>query len=89
MAQSIKCLYNLRDCLPKKLPPVIIDSLVFSHLQYPAVQWSTIDNNLIITSEKQLSWEVKACSHRSKFESTRDIKLKEKILPIFFCTTTE
>ena len=80
MALSIQGLNNLRDCLPKKLLPAMNNSLVISHLQYPAVLWSTIDN-LIVTLEKQLSWAVKACCHRLKFESQTDIELQEKKLP--------
>ena len=60
----------------------MISSLVMSHLQYPAVLLSTVDNNLIITLEKQLSWVVNACYHRSKFESSTDIKQQQKILPV-------
>ena len=82
MARSPKFSYNLRDYLPKNLLPVMINSLVISHLQYPAVLLSTVDNNLIITSEKQLSWAVKAFCHRSKFESSTDIQLQPKILPV-------
>ena len=52
IAQIVKCLYNLRECLPKKLLPVMINSLSISTLQYPAVLSSTIDNNLIVTVEK-------------------------------------
>ena len=75
MALSFKCLYNLRDCLPKNLLPVMINSLVMSYLQNPAILLSTVDNKLIITLEKQLSWAVKACYHRSKFESSTDINV--------------
>ena len=31
---STKCLYNLRDCRPKNLLPVMINWLVISHLQF-------------------------------------------------------
>ena len=54
MAQGIKYLYNLRDCLL----PVKISSLVICHLQYPAVLLITVDNNLIVTLEKHLNWAV-------------------------------
>ena len=59
----------------------MINSLDMSHLQYPAVLLSTVDNNLIITF-KQLSWAVEACYHRSKFKSSTDIKLQQTILPV-------
>ena len=82
LAQSIKCLFNLREFLPKNLLTVIINSLVFSHLQYPALLLITVDHDLIITLEKLLSWAVKACYNRSKFESPADDKLQQKILPV-------
>ena len=66
-AQSIKCLYNLRDCLPKNLLNAMINNLVFSHLQLPA---------------PLLCWAVKACYHRSKFASFTGIE-QPKILPVY------
>ena len=74
--------FNLRDCLPNNLLPVKISSIVISPLQYPAVLLSTDDKNLIITLEKQVSWTVKACYDCSKLESSTDIKLQQKILPV-------
>ena len=82
MAQSIKCLYNLRDSLSKNLLFVMNNYLEISHLKYPAVLSSTVDNNLIVILEKQLSCAGKACYHCWKFESSTDKKLQQKILLI-------
>ena len=38
--------------------------------------------NLRLPLEKQLSWAVKACFHKKKYDSSRDLKLQYKILPV-------
>ena len=68
--------------LPNKSTSCMINYLVISHLQYSDVLLSTVDNRLIVSLEKQLSWVVEACYHPSKFESSTDIKLEQKVLPV-------
>ena len=36
MAQGIKSIYTLRNCVPESFKKTLINSLVISHLQYPA-----------------------------------------------------
>ena len=82
MAQGIKSLYVLRNAVPTYLKTIILNAYVLSHIQYPAVLLSTIDQHLVTTLEKQLNWAVKACFNRRKHESSRDLKIKNNILPI-------
>ena len=50
-----KSLYTVRGCIPNKMKTMLINALVLSHQQFSAVILATIDQNLIITYEKQLS----------------------------------
>ena len=82
MACGIKTLYSLREVISDNYKVLTLNALVISHLYYSAVLLNGINNNLIRSLEKQLSWGVKACFHRKKFDSSLDLKITNKILPI-------
>ena len=58
------------------------NSLVISHLKCPAKLLCSLSQALITTLKKQLSWPVKACYIRRKFDSSHDLTLINKILPV-------
>ena len=68
--------------LPVKTRLLIMHALVISHLHYPAILFIGISANLMISLEKQLSWAVKTCCDRAKYDSSSDLKLKHTILPV-------
>ena len=82
MALSIKTLYSINDMVPTKTKLTLLRSLVISHLHYPAILLSGINKSLLRTLEKQLNWGVKACFNRKKYDSSSDLKIKYKILPV-------
>ena len=82
MACGIKTLHSLKDFFPEKTRLSLLNALVISHLHYPALLLNGISQNLITTLENQLSWGIKACCNRSKFDSSSDLKLKHQVLPI-------
>ena len=82
MACGIKNLYSIREYLPEKTRLLLLNALVISHLHYPSILINGISPNVITTLEKQLSWAVKACFNRTKFESSSDLKIKYRIFPI-------
>ena len=82
MACGIKTLYSIREYLPEKTRLLLLNALVISHFHYQSILLNGISQNLITTLEKQLSWAVKACFNRTKFESTSDLKIKYRIFPI-------
>ena len=84
MATSIKVLYSIRNILPEKTRLLLLNSLVLSHLHYSSILINGVSQNLRLTLEKQLSWAVKACFHKKKYDSSRDLKLQYKILPVGF-----
>ena len=82
MACCIKTLYYLREVISDNYKVLTLNALVISHLHYSAVLLNGVNNSLIRSLEKQLSWGVKACFHRKKYDSSLDLKIKNKILPI-------
>ena len=82
MACGIKTLYALRESFPQKTLILLMNALVISHVNYSAILLSGISDNLITTLEKQLSWAVKACFNRKKFDHSADLKVQYNILPI-------
>ena len=82
MACAIKTIYSIRDLSPEKTRFLPLNVLVISHLHYSSVLMNGITENLLTTLEKQLSWAVKACFNRNKFDHSSDLKIYHKILPI-------
>ena len=81
-ACGIKTFYSVKLFLPDKTYLMLLNSLVFSHKQYPAISNNGKSQNLFTTLEKQLNWGVKACFNRRKFDSSSDRKIKHNIFPI-------
>ena len=63
---------------------LILNALVLSHIHYSATIIQSINQNLVLTLDRQLNWAVKASFFRKKFDSSRDLKLKHKILPMHY-----
>ena len=82
MTCGIKTIYSVRDLFPEKTRFLLLNALVISHLHYSSVLLNGITENLLTTLEKQLSWAVKACFKRNKFDHSSDLKIYHKILPI-------
>ena len=55
-----------------------------SHIHYSATVIQSINQSLILTLDKKLNWAVKSSFFRKKFNSSRDLKLKQKILPMHY-----
>ena len=82
MAEDIKSIYTLRNCVPESIKKTLINSIVISHLQYQAVLQCSLSQNLTTTLEKQLNWAVKAGYNRKKVDSSDDLKLMNHTLPV-------
>ena len=80
MATGIKKLYAIRDIFPTATRLILLNALVLSHLHYSSILLSGISENLITTLEKQLNWGIKACFKRTKFDHSKDLKIRHKIL---------
>ena len=80
MACVIKTIYSVRDLFPEKTRFLLLNALVISHLYYSSVLLNGITENLLTTLQKQLSWAVKTCFNRHKFDPSSDLKIYHKIL---------
>ena len=84
MATGIKTIYTIRRTIPQDMKKLILNALVLSHIYYSATTIQSINQNLVLTLDRQLNWAVKATFFRNKFDSSRDLKLKHKILPMHY-----
>ena len=82
IACGIKTLYTVQSFLPEEFCLKLLNALVLSQIQHPAILLNGISQNLITWLEKQLSWAVKACINRNKYYSSSDLKTKHCIFPI-------
>ena len=82
LATGIKTLYAIRDTFPIATRLLLLNALVLSQLNYSATVLTGITENLITTLEKQLTWGIKACFNRSKFDHSTNLKIRHKILPV-------
>ena len=82
MARGIKTIYAIRKSIPQKLLILVLNALVLSHLHYSAVIIHAIEQNLLMSLEKQLNWSLRATFFRLKFESVQDMKCSRNILPV-------
>ena len=76
------CFAEVVCCLPRSLMRTMLNAFVLSHLHYSLPVIQSINQQLICSLERQLNWAIKACYFRSKFESSRDLKISNQILPI-------
>ena len=84
MATVIKTIKRISSPFPEQTRLVLLNALVISHLHYSGLLLASSKNNCFITLENQLSWAVKTCLSRKKYDSSSDLKLKHQILPIKF-----
>ena len=77
--QSIKYSFSIKTCL------LIINTLLTSHLHYPAVLLSRKSENYLISLESQYRWAIKTCFDYAKFDSSSDLKFRNGIMhmPMF------
>ena len=84
MATGIKTLERILRPFPQQTRLLLLNALVTSYLHYSDLLLASSKNNCFITLEKQLSWAVKTCFNRKRYDSSSDLKLKHQILPIKF-----
>ena len=84
MASGIKVLNTLSKSLPEKTKVLLLNAIVISHLHYSALILIGVQKSLLTTLEKQLNWGIKSIFNRRKYDRSTDLKLRNKILPVFF-----
>ena len=89
MIASIKTIYTIRRKIPDNMKKLILNALDLSHIHYSVTIIQSINQNLFLTLDSQLNWAVKASVFRKKFDSSRDLKLKHKFLPMHYFLKSE
>ena len=84
MAFGIKSINSIKNCLPINTRLLLLKAIIVSHIHYPAVLLSGISSSLLISLKKQLSWAVKICFNRRKYDHSSDLKFDHGILPVKF-----
>ena len=84
MACGIKVLKTLSKSLPEKTKVLLLNAIVISHLHYSALILIGLLKSLLTTLEKQLNWWIKSIFNRRKCGRSTDLKLRNKILQVFF-----
>ena len=81
MANAIRSIYLVRHFLPLKARIGLFKSLVLSDLNFSAIFFQSLSVKSLQRVNRQINWGIKVCHLRKKFDSARDLLLKDKILP--------
>ena len=81
MANAMKSIYLVRHFLPLKARIGLFKSLVFSHLNFSAIFFQSLSVKSLQRVNRQINWRIKVCHLHKKFDSARDLLLKDKFLP--------
>ena len=84
LACAIKTLSVVKKGLPINTRSNFVNALVLSQLLYLATNLVVYRKTQYFFLEKQLSWALKTCSDRRKYNTSSDLKLKVEILPVSF-----
>ena len=81
MATAIRSMYFLRYQLPLEAQLMLFKSLVLSHLTFSALFFQNLNFSAMQRINRQISWGIKVCFMRKKFERSTDLLVKSDILP--------
>ena len=74
LACGIKTLNAIKNTFNINTRLIIMNALVLSHLHCSSIILNSITQNLVASLDQQLSWTIKSCFNRRKFDSSRDLK---------------
>ena len=81
MANAIGQIFLVRHFLPLKARIGLFKSLVLSHLYFSVIFFQSLSVMSLQRLNRQINWGIKVCHLRKKFDSARDLLLKDEILP--------
>ena len=81
MANAIRSIYLASHPLPLKARIRFFKSIVLSHLNFSAVFFQSLSVMSLQRVNRLINWGIKVCHLRKKFDTARDLLLKDKILP--------
>ena len=81
MATAIRSIYLLRYQLPLQARLMLFKSLVLSHSTFSVPFFQNLNFSAMQRISRQISWGIKVCYMRKKFERSTDLLVKSHILP--------
>ena len=81
MAIAIRSIHFVRHLLPLKARIGLFKSLVLSHLKISAFFFQSLSVMRLHGVNRQINWGIMVCNLRKRFDSARDLLLKDKLLP--------
>ena len=81
MALAIRSIYLVRNQIPLKARINLLRWLVFSHLELSVTFFQSLRSSSIDKIIKQITWGMKFCFCRAKYDRAHKILLENKILP--------
>ena len=72
---------SIRNHIPLKVRLQVFKSLVLSHLSFSEIYLQTLSAKNIQRTNREISWGLKVCYMRRKFDHCCDILLKSHVLP--------
>ena len=82
MACGIETLNAIQNPFNINTRLIIMNALVLSNLRYSSIILNSITQTLVASLDQQLNWAIKSCFNRRKFDSSRDLKVQYRVLPI-------
>ena len=82
MAYGSKTLNAIKNPFDINIRLIIMNAHVLSHLHYSSIILNSITQNLVASLDQQLNWAIKSCFNQRKFDSSRDLKIQYRVLPI-------
>ena len=76
MATAIRSIYLIRYRLPLKARLMLFKSVVLSHLTLSALFFQNVKFSAMQRVNRQISWGIKVCYMRKKFERSTDLLVK-------------
>ena len=60
----------------------VLNAFAITRLHYSLMLIQLIDENLLISLEKQINWAIHACYSRNRMDSLKDLKIKHSSVPV-------
>ena len=81
MAHAIRSIYLIRHQVPLIARILLLKSLVLLHLSFSAIFFQNLSAKNLKGLNRQISWGIKVCFLRKKYDRARDLLIQTKTLP--------
>ena len=82
MAWGVETLNSIKNFFNKNTRFIIMNALVLSHFHCSLILLNSMTQTFVASLDQQLNWAIKLCINRRKFDSSRDLKVQYRVLPM-------